>query len=71
MDTTMTVGTTKELKNHEYRVGLTPDNVAAYVAHGHNVLVETGAGIGAGFSDDDYIAAGAKILSNPADVGTV
>lgn len=48
----MIIGTTKELKNHEYRVGLTPDNVADYIRHGHTVLIETGAGEGAGFSDE-------------------
>lgn len=64
----MKIGTTKELKNHEYRVGLTPDNVSAYVANGHTVLVETMAGAGAGFSDDDYIHAGAQIVSTPAEV---
>ncbi|MCQ2446975.1 MAG: alanine dehydrogenase [Clostridia bacterium] len=64
----MKVGTTKELKNHEYRVGLTPDNVMAYIAHGHEVFVETGAGVGAGFEDEEYIAAGAKILPTPAEV---
>ena len=64
----MIVGTTRELKNHEYRVGLTPDNVMAYVAHGHQVFVETGAGVGAGFNDDEYIAAGATILATPKEV---
>lgn len=46
----MRIGTTKELKNHEYRVGLTPDNVMAYVNNGHEVYVEKGAGAGAGFA---------------------
>jgi alanine dehydrogenase len=64
----MKIGTTKELKNHEYRVGLTPDNVMAYVAHGHSVYVETGAGAGAGFSDEEYANAGATILATPAEV---
>lgn len=64
----MIIGTTKELKNHEYRVGLTPDNVSAYVADGHKVYVETHAGEGAGFTDDMYIAAGALILNTPAEV---
>ena len=64
----MKIGTTKELKNHEYRVGLTPDNVSAYVANGHTVLVETNAGAGAGFSDEDYIHAGAQIVNTPAEV---
>ena len=55
----MIIGTTKELKNHEYRVGLTPDNVQDYVAHGHKVYVQTGAGEGAGFTDEEYRKAGA------------
>lgn len=64
----MFIGTTRELKNNEYRVGLTPDNVADYVAHGHTVYVETKAGEGAGFADDDYKKAGAVILNTPAEV---
>lgn len=64
----MIIGTTKELKNHEYRVGLTPDNVLAYTSKGHTVYVETGAGAGAGFSDEEYIEAGAKILATPKEV---
>lgn len=68
MELHMKIGTTKELKNHEYRVGLTPDNVLAYTAKGHTVYVETGAGIGAGFSDAEYQNAGAEILATPAEV---
>lgn len=64
----MRIGTTKELKNHEYRVGLTPDNVQTYVNNGHEVFVETHAGEGAGFSDEEYIACGATILATPAEV---
>ncbi|MBQ2750170.1 MAG: alanine dehydrogenase, partial [Clostridia bacterium] len=64
----MIIGTTRELKNHEYRVGLTPDNVMAYVAAGHTVYVETMAGEGAGFPDEEYVAAGATILSTPDEV---
>lgn len=64
----MIIGTTKELKNHEYRVGLTPDNVSDYVAKGHTVYVETHAGEGANFSDDEYAAAGAIIADTPAEV---
>lgn len=64
----MIIGTTRELKNHEYRVGLTPDNVLSYVAGGHTVYVETGAGEGAGFTDEMYVAAGATILNTPAEV---
>lgn len=64
----MIIGTTKELKNHEYRVGLTPDNVAYYVSQGNEVYVETKAGEGAGFGDEEYISAGAKILGTAKEV---
>ena len=64
----MKIGTTRELKNHEYRVGLTPDNVTAFVAKGHTVYVETHAGEGAGFTDEMYKEAGATILATPAEV---
>ena len=64
----MKIGTTKELKNHEYRVGLTPDNAAVLVNDGHTVYVETQAGEGAGFSDDMYKEAGAVIVDTPAEV---
>ncbi len=64
----MKIGTTRELKNHEYRVGLTPDNVMAFTAKGHTVYVETHAGEGAGFSDEEYKNAGAIILNTPAEV---
>ena len=64
----MKVGTTKELKNHEYRVGLTPANVAGYISHGHEVYVETKAGEGAGFSDEDYKKVGATILNTSKEV---
>ncbi len=47
----MRVGTVKEIKNHEYRVGLTPESVRELVAHGHDVWIETGAGNGIGASD--------------------
>ena len=56
---TMRVACAKEIKNNEFRVGLTPDNVKAYVAAGHEVYIEKGAGEGSGFTDDEYIAAGA------------
>jgi len=64
----MIIGTTKELKNHEYRVGITPDNAAAFVADGHTVYVETGAGEGVGFTDEMYKDAGAVILGTPSEV---
>ena len=57
----MKVGVVKEIKTHEYRVGLTPSCVRAYVGHGHDVFVERSAGDNAGFCDDEYIAAGASI----------
>lgn len=63
----MRIGTVREIKNHEYRVGLTPESVRELVTHGHEVLVETGAGLGIGASDKDYEAAGATIrMSAPA-----
>src|SRR4051812_38030211 len=58
----MRIGVPKEIKNHEYRVGLTPPSVAELVAAGHQVVVETGAGKGIDFEDQDYIEAGAAIL---------
>ncbi len=57
----MRVGTVREIKNHEYRVGLTPESVRELTAHGHEVWVETGAGLGIGAQDRDYAAAGAAI----------
>ena len=60
----MRVGCPKEIKNHEYRVGLTPGSVREYVAHGHEVLVESGAGAGIGADDNAYRAAGARIASS-------
>ena len=56
----MHVGVPKEIKNHEYRVGLTPPSVAELTHAGHEVIVETGAGTGIDFTDEDYIAAGAR-----------
>lgn len=64
----MIIGTTKELKNHEYRVGLIPDNVAMFVKGGHTVYVETKAGDGVGFTDEMYKEAGAIILDTPKEV---
>lgn len=64
----MIIGTVKEIKNHEYRVGITPDNVKEYIKHGHTVLIETHAGEGANYKDQDYINAGAIILNNAKEV---
>ncbi|HEU4961591.1 MAG TPA: alanine dehydrogenase [Sphingomonas sp.] len=58
----MRIGVPKEIKNHEYRVGLTPPSVAELVAAGHEVIVETKAGSGIDFDDRDYVAAGARIV---------
>jgi alanine dehydrogenase len=64
----MIVGTPREIKNHEYRVGLTPESVQELVAHGHEVLVETGAGMGIGAADADYRAAGAEVVATAAEL---
>jgi alanine dehydrogenase len=57
----MKIGTLKEIKTHEYRVGLTPACVKAYVARGHEVFVEAGAGANTGYLDSEYVSAGATI----------
>ncbi len=64
----MLVGVPKEIKVHEYRVGLTPASVREFVAHDHVVLAESGCGEGIGASDDDYRAVGAEIIVGPTDV---
>ncbi len=60
----MIIGVPKEIKNNENRVGLTPAAVASYINHGHEVLIETTAGEGSGFTDQDYVDAGAKIVGS-------
>jgi alanine dehydrogenase len=60
----MRIGVPKEIKNHEYRVGLVPSSVQELVHNGHQVLVQTDAGIGAGLTDADYVAAGATIVDS-------
>jgi len=64
----MIVGTPKEVKVHEYRVGLTPESVAELAGHGHEVLVETGAGLGIGADDDDYRTAGARVVDTAEEI---
>jgi alanine dehydrogenase len=64
----MRVGVPKEIKNHEYRVGLTPASVHELVAHGHEVLVQAGAGTEIGLGDDQYTAAGAAIVPDAAEI---
>jgi alanine dehydrogenase len=62
----MVIGVPKEIKRHEYRVGMTPASAAAYARAGHSVLVEKGAGTGAGYEDAEYRAAGASIEPDKA-----
>ncbi len=64
----MIIGVPKEIKNHEYRVGMVPSSVRELTLRGHIVFVETTAGEGIGFSDQDYINAGAEILNTADDV---
>ena len=64
----MKIGCVKEIKNNEFRVGLTPDNVKAYVAAGHHVYMEKGAGVGSGFTDNEYMDAGASLIDNAQEV---
>jgi len=64
----MLIGVPKEIKNHEYRVGLTPASVQELVRQGHEVMVETLAGEGIGFENEDYSAAGASISTRAADI---
>ncbi len=64
----MIIGVPKEIKNNENRVALTPAGVVSFITAGHKVLMEKSAGIGSGFSDEDYLAAGAEIIEQAADV---
>jgi alanine dehydrogenase len=62
------VGIPREVKNHEYRVAITPAGVHELVRHGHEVLVERDAGVGSSIPDEDYVAAGARILPTADEV---
>ena len=64
----MLVGVPKEIKDNEFRVGLTPSSVAELVHHGHKLLVERGAGIGSGLADAEYVQAGATIVEGAAEI---
>lgn len=64
----MVIGLPKEIKNNEFRVGLTPGAAGAFVQAGHSVMVEAGAGIGAGFPDREYLDAGARIVAEPGEI---
>jgi len=64
----MIIGVPREIKVREYRVGMTPAGVRALVEDGHAVMVETGAGLGSGISDDHYVSAGARIVATPGEI---
>ena len=64
----MIIGVPKEIKTQEHRVGLVPSSVREFVAHGHRVLVETGAGAGINFTDEDYRANGAEISTSAKEI---
>ena len=64
----MRIGLPREIKNHEYRVGLTPASVRELTAHGHPVLVQAGAGVAIGLDDAQYLAAGATLVQDAAEV---
>ena len=64
----MKIGCPKEIKPQEFRVGMTPNAVREAVNAGHAVMIETQAGVGAGFTDADYSTAGAKIIATAAEI---
>lgn len=64
----MLIGVPKELKNHEYRVGLTPESVREVISQGHQVIVEKDAGLGIGASDEQYVAAGADVVETAKEI---
>ena len=64
----MIIGTVREIKDDEYRVGLTPGGVEVLSKSGHTVLVESGAGLGSGFEDEEYSELGAQIVDSAQEV---
>ena len=64
----MIIGVPKEIKNHEYRVGLTPRSVREFISNGHRVMVQNNAGIGIGASNDDYSENGAEIIATAEEI---
>ena len=64
----MIIGVPKEIKNHEYRIGLTPAGVNELTVNGHEVIVENNGGASIGFENAQYIAAGAKIIDTAAEI---
>jgi alanine dehydrogenase len=64
----MLIGVTSEIKDNEARVGLIPSSIHELTAHGHRVMVQSGAGLGSGFTDEDYRLAGAEIVNGPDEI---
>ena len=64
----MKIGVPKEIKNHEYRVAMTPAGVHAFVDHGHQVMVQVNAGVGSGIEDAAFIEAGAQMIPTPEEI---
>lgn len=64
----MLIGVPKEIKNHEYRIGLTPAAVREYVEHGHDVIIQRDGGLAIGFTNEDYETAGARIIDTPEEI---
>jgi alanine dehydrogenase len=64
----MLVGVPKEIKDNEFRVGMTPGAIAELVHHGHKAIVEKGAGVGSGLTDEEYARAGAELVDAPAEI---
>src|SRR3954463_13142817 len=64
----MIIGVPKEIKEQEQRVGLLPSGTTQLTKHGHSVLVETNAGLGSGYPDEDYVKAGAEIVEQAKEV---
>ena len=64
----MFIGVPKEIKNNEYRVGLTPESVKILIKEGHDLLIEINAGLGSGFTNKDYLDSGAKIIQNSEEI---
>ena len=66
----MVIGVPKEIKDHEYRVSVTPDGVRALRQAGHDVWIEPSAGVGSGYSDEDYRSAGATMAESTSSCFT-
>ena len=64
----MKVGIPREVKNHEYRVAITPAGVHEMITHGHEVVIEKDAGVGSSITDEEFVAAGATIIGSADDV---